>query len=144
MRSDFFPAPASSRIASRSVVNTAMGAENSKPSSEVKQHVFSTYVPLSRANGTSRCNYDDANKFARRDHPVRFSNELVDSLQKNTFVSLTCQDIWVEADGGIDRFHPVETARTPIPGTPDRRTREVTRARDTKLLQIQRDPLRRV
>lgn len=28
-----------------------------------------------------------ANKFARREHPVRFSNELVDSLQKNTFVS---------------------------------------------------------
>ena len=25
-------------------------------------------------------------EFARRDHPVRFSNELVDSLQKNTFV----------------------------------------------------------
>lgn len=29
----------------------------------------------------------NADKFARRDHPVRFSNELVDSLQKNTFVS---------------------------------------------------------
>ncbi|KAJ4335217.1 hypothetical protein N0V87_006256 [Didymella glomerata] len=42
-----------------------MGAENSKPSSEVKQHVFST------------------------DHPVRFSNELVDSLQKNTFTDAT-------------------------------------------------------
>ena len=28
-----------------------------------------------------------ADEFARRDHPVRFSNELVDSLQKNTFVS---------------------------------------------------------
>ena len=26
-------------------------------------------------------------KFARSDHPVRFSNELVDSIQKNTFVS---------------------------------------------------------
>ncbi|KAF3008957.1 hypothetical protein E8E13_011433 [Curvularia kusanoi] len=42
-----------------------MGAENSKPSSEVKQHVFST------------------------EHPVRFSNELVDSLQKNTFTDAT-------------------------------------------------------
>ncbi|CAN9161008.1 unnamed protein product [Alternaria alternata] len=38
-----------------------MGAENSKPSSEVKQHVFSS------------------------DHPYSFSNELVGSLQKNTF-----------------------------------------------------------
>jgi altered-inheritance-of-mitochondria protein 13 len=42
-----------------------MGAENSKPSSEVKQHVFSS------------------------DRPVRFSNELVDSLQKNTFTDAT-------------------------------------------------------
>ncbi|KAF5844435.1 hypothetical protein GGP41_001421 [Bipolaris sorokiniana] len=38
-----------------------MGAENSRPSSEVKQHVFSP------------------------DHPVSFSNELVGSLQKNPF-----------------------------------------------------------
>ncbi|EOA91051.1 hypothetical protein ACJQWK_11363 [Exserohilum turcicum] len=38
-----------------------MGAENSKPSSEVKQHVFSP------------------------EHPVSFSNELVGSLQKNTY-----------------------------------------------------------
>ncbi|KAL1792811.1 hypothetical protein ACET3X_009318 [Alternaria dauci] len=38
-----------------------MGAENSKPSSDVKQHVFSS------------------------DHPYSFSNELVGSLQKNTF-----------------------------------------------------------
>ncbi|KAF2465976.1 uncharacterized protein BDR25DRAFT_238722 [Lindgomyces ingoldianus] len=37
-----------------------MGAENSKPSNEVAQHVFSS------------------------DAPVRFSNELVDSLQRNT------------------------------------------------------------
>ncbi|KAJ4297541.1 hypothetical protein N0V90_005433 [Kalmusia sp. IMI 367209] len=37
-----------------------MGAENSKPSSDVSQHVFSS------------------------DAPVRFSNGLVDSLQKNT------------------------------------------------------------
>ncbi|KAL5434816.1 hypothetical protein PMIN07_010026 [Paraphaeosphaeria minitans] len=37
-----------------------MGAENSKPSSDVSQHVFSS------------------------DTPVRFSNGLVDSLQKNT------------------------------------------------------------
>ncbi|ORY12317.1 hypothetical protein BCR34DRAFT_624365 [Clohesyomyces aquaticus] len=37
-----------------------MGAENSKPASEVAQHVFSA------------------------DAPVRFSNEVVDSLQKNT------------------------------------------------------------
>ncbi|CAO2651307.1 Nn.00g096040.m01.CDS01 [Neocucurbitaria sp. VM-36] len=42
-----------------------MGAENSKPSSEVQQHVFSA------------------------DHPVRFSNELVDKLQKNTFTDST-------------------------------------------------------
>ncbi|KAF1834570.1 hypothetical protein BDW02DRAFT_498044 [Decorospora gaudefroyi] len=42
-----------------------MGAENSKPSSEVKQHVFSP------------------------DHPVSFSNELVGSLQKNTFTDST-------------------------------------------------------
>ncbi|KAH6618642.1 hypothetical protein C7974DRAFT_416003 [Boeremia exigua] len=42
-----------------------MGAENSKPSSEVKQHVFSS------------------------DHPVQFSNGLVDSLQKNTFTDAT-------------------------------------------------------
>ncbi|KAF2116860.1 hypothetical protein BDV96DRAFT_598701 [Lophiotrema nucula] len=39
-----------------------MGAGESKPTSEVSQHVFSS------------------------DAPVRFSNELVDSLQKNTFV----------------------------------------------------------
>ncbi|KAF2741137.1 hypothetical protein EJ04DRAFT_507547 [Polyplosphaeria fusca] len=37
-----------------------MGAENSKPAGEVSQHVFST------------------------DAPVRFSNEVVNSLQKNT------------------------------------------------------------
>ncbi|KAH7116784.1 hypothetical protein B0J11DRAFT_537557 [Dendryphion nanum] len=42
-----------------------MGAENSKPSSEVSQHVFSS------------------------DAPVRFSNGLVDSLQKNTFTDST-------------------------------------------------------
>ncbi|KAF1929412.1 DUF1690-domain-containing protein [Didymella exigua CBS 183.55] len=42
-----------------------MGAENSKPSSDVKQHVFSA------------------------EHPVRFSNGLVDSLQKNTFTDAT-------------------------------------------------------
>ncbi|KAF1851663.1 uncharacterized protein K460DRAFT_298915 [Cucurbitaria berberidis CBS 394.84] len=42
-----------------------MGAENSKPSSEVSQHVFSP------------------------DHPVRFSNELVGSIQKNTFTDST-------------------------------------------------------
>ncbi|KAH5762538.1 hypothetical protein HBI17_051260 [Parastagonospora nodorum] len=42
-----------------------MGAENSKPSSEVKQHVFSP------------------------EHPVKFSNELVDSLHKNTFTDST-------------------------------------------------------
>ncbi|KAL6710774.1 hypothetical protein ACN47E_007831 [Coniothyrium glycines] len=42
-----------------------MGADNSKPSSEAKQHVFSA------------------------DHPVRFSNELVDKLQKNTFTDST-------------------------------------------------------
>ncbi|KAF1943160.1 DUF1690-domain-containing protein [Clathrospora elynae] len=42
-----------------------MGADNSKPTSEVKQHVFSS------------------------DHPVRFSNELVGSLQKNTFTDAT-------------------------------------------------------
>jgi len=29
---------------------------------------------------------EEADKFARREHPVKFSNELVDSLQKNTFV----------------------------------------------------------
>ncbi|KAH9875083.1 hypothetical protein J1614_004571 [Plenodomus biglobosus] len=38
-----------------------MGADNSKPSSEVTQHVFAP------------------------EHPVRFSNGLVDSIQKNTF-----------------------------------------------------------
>ncbi|OAL49807.1 DUF1690-domain-containing protein [Pyrenochaeta sp. DS3sAY3a] len=38
-----------------------MGAENSKPSSDVTQHVFSP------------------------EHPVRFSNQLVDSIQRNTF-----------------------------------------------------------
>ena len=36
---------------------------------------------------TTRNMCTGADKFARRDHPVRFSNELVDSLQKNTFVS---------------------------------------------------------
>ena len=44
----------SCRIASSRILppNTAMGAENSKPSSEVKQHVFAPYVPLLRANGS--------------------------------------------------------------------------------------------
>ncbi|KAF2655769.1 hypothetical protein K491DRAFT_657652 [Lophiostoma macrostomum CBS 122681] len=42
-----------------------MGAENSKPASQVSQHVFSS------------------------DTPVRFSNELVDSLQKNTTTDST-------------------------------------------------------
>ncbi|KAF2131192.1 hypothetical protein P153DRAFT_337548 [Dothidotthia symphoricarpi CBS 119687] len=42
-----------------------MGAEQSKPSSEVKQHVFSP------------------------DHPVRFSTQMVDSIQKNTFTDST-------------------------------------------------------
>ena len=32
-----------------------MGAENSKPSSEVKQHVFSTYVVLGTFNGCCAC-----------------------------------------------------------------------------------------
>jgi hypothetical protein len=45
------PAAASSQE-SRSDANATMGAENSKPSSEVKQHVFSSYVPLHRANGS--------------------------------------------------------------------------------------------
>lgn len=30
-----------------------MGAENSKPSSEVKQHVFSSYVAVPAVNGSS-------------------------------------------------------------------------------------------
>lgn len=35
-----------------------MGAENSKPSSEVKQHVFSTYVALRAVNGCHGCRSD--------------------------------------------------------------------------------------
>ncbi|KAF1916766.1 hypothetical protein BDU57DRAFT_517056 [Ampelomyces quisqualis] len=42
-----------------------MGAEHSKPSSDIRQHVFAP------------------------EHPVNFSRELVDSLQKNTFTDAT-------------------------------------------------------
>ncbi|EAT85038.2 hypothetical protein SNOG_07572 [Parastagonospora nodorum SN15] len=62
------------RAASCRHISTTMGAENSKPSSDVKQHVFSP---------------KEADQFARSEHPVKFSNELVDSLQKNTFTDST-------------------------------------------------------
>lgn len=45
------PASASLLQESRRPAIAIMGAENSKPSSEVKQHVFSPYVPVCRLNG---------------------------------------------------------------------------------------------
>ena len=48
------PPSASSLNEARSRTIAAMGAENSKPSSEVKQHVFSAYVHVRQANG-ARC-----------------------------------------------------------------------------------------
>ena len=48
------PASASLLQESRSAAIATMGAENSKPSSEVKQHVFSAYVHVCRINGAPR------------------------------------------------------------------------------------------
>ncbi|USP81260.1 hypothetical protein yc1106_08534 [Curvularia clavata] len=70
-----------------------MGAENSKPSSEVKQHVFSApptqWRPSRCSGGPWPTVTSGADQFAHRDHPVSFSNELVGSLQKNTFSAAT-------------------------------------------------------
>ncbi len=83
-----------------------------------------------------------ANQFARREHPVRFSNEIVESLQKNTFVrrippKAICRKVVLMTEP--DQLCSNKATRTSVPGTPDHRTPETTRPRSAKLFQIQRD-----
>lgn len=138
------------RQPSRSFVNTTMGAENSKPSSEVKQHVFSPYVCLCHPNGiyAPGQHHGDKELTSLRAVNTPSSSPMSSSIRCKRTLSYVIygpegiDGIWVLIDSS-DRLHAITTTRTPIPGTPDRRAREAARAGDPELLQVQRNPVRR-
>jgi len=53
------------------------------------RRTYTSPSPMARVGRNKTLSQEGADQFARSEHPVKFSNELVDSLQKNTFVRHT-------------------------------------------------------
>jgi hypothetical protein len=129
-----------------------MGAENSKPSSEVKQHVFSPYVHFPPANGTCAPQQDAIT--GRKLISLRAVNTPSNSptnssiRYKRTLSYVIYGPEQIQGRMALmqpaDRLHAITTTRTPVPGASDCRAREAARTRGPKLHQVQRNPVWRV